>query len=155
MGCTLNNKRVKERTGNKDMAVIQLSCCPRHSCLPLISNQHLSGQPHNSGSSCMSPIPCLHQHDGAHLHGMEFLQLLITSLQSNMPSVAGHSCTGKEGSSAHSPSTGGFTSITWSAKSFSCLSLSVQRTAPIFSVVPPPRDKGQAEVSLYVHYPFP
>lgn len=39
--------------------------------------------------------------------------------------------------------------------SFSCLSWSVQRTAPISPWVPPPRDKGQAEVSLYVHYPFP
>lgn len=73
---------MKERTGNKDVAVIQLEALLKAllSCLSLISNHHLLVQHKNSVSSWMS----LHQYDGAHLHGMEFLPFFITSLQSNM-----------------------------------------------------------------------
>lgn len=121
------------------MAVIQLKVLPKAllSCLPLISNHHLLAQSQNSRSFWMS----LHQYDGAHLRGMEFLQFLITRLQSNMPSVAGHSCSRRQGSSAHPPSHWGIhphhSGQHKAPDSLSCLLLSVQRTAPIFSLGAP------------------
>lgn len=73
------DNRVKERTGSKRVAEMQLKGCPRHSSCALLSFLTIACWPHNAGSSWMSlrltPVPCQHQRDGAHLQGKEFLPL--------------------------------------------------------------------------------